>query len=97
MRFLKPARGGEIIYFESKVVYTGRSSVFTYIRANVRSITGEDSQLVDGFITFVERNMERYEVRMCNHRFFTHCFDVYFYAGVFSQCRQVKLKAIKQE
>lgn len=53
MRFLKPARGGEIIYFESKVVYAGKSSVFTYIRANIRSLNGEDSQLVDGFITFV--------------------------------------------
>lgn len=49
--FTKPARLGDIIRFESRAVYAGRSSIITNIQAAVRRDDFE--VLVDGFITFI--------------------------------------------
>ena len=51
MHFAKPARAGEVICFESKVVYTGRTSFVTYTKVYKRG--HEKHFMVDGFITFV--------------------------------------------
>lgn len=50
MHFSSPVRPGEIINFESKIVYTGRSTLFAHIKA-VR--VALDENFVEGFITFV--------------------------------------------
>lgn len=51
MHFAKPARAGEVICFESKVVYAGRTSFITYNKVYKRG--HEKHFMVDGFITFV--------------------------------------------
>lgn len=51
MHFAKPARAGEVICFESKVVFAGRTSFTTYTRVYKRG--HEKHFMVDGFITFV--------------------------------------------
>lgn len=48
MVFARPVRCGEVIYFESKIVYTGKSRLI----ANVQ-MKATDQKIVDGFITFV--------------------------------------------
>lgn len=50
MHFTKPARSGQILKFVSKVVYTGRSSMISYIEV----VSDNDiSAFVSGFITFI--------------------------------------------
>ena len=55
MYFTKPARPGQILKFTSKVVYTGRTSLISYIQ-----VTKEDlhEPFVSGFITFIYVNEE---------------------------------------
>lgn len=48
MRFAKPVRRGEILCLESKIVYSGRTSLVSHIRAKRNS-----EKLLEGFITFV--------------------------------------------
>jgi acyl-CoA hydrolase len=51
MYFSKPVRPGQIVCYTSKIVYTGNSSLYAYIKVTV---DGDDQQIqVDGFITFV--------------------------------------------
>ena len=50
MHFTKPARSGQILKFVSKVVYTGRRSMISYIEV----VSNNDiSAFVSGFITFI--------------------------------------------
>jgi acyl-CoA hydrolase len=51
MHFARPARAGEVICFESKVVYAGRTSFTTYTKVYKRGY--EKNFMVEGFITFV--------------------------------------------
>lgn len=48
MTFQRPVRPGEVIRFESKIVFTGRSRLIAYVRA-----TTKEELTVDGFLTFV--------------------------------------------
>ena len=48
MEFTRPVHSGETIRMSSTVVFTGRSRLISYVRAEVK---GELA--VDGFITFV--------------------------------------------
>jgi len=48
MEFTRPVRSGETVRMSSTVVFTGRSRLISYVRADVH---GELA--VDGFITFV--------------------------------------------
>jgi acyl-CoA hydrolase len=53
MSFTRPVRRGEIVRFDSKVVYTGRSRMVTYIR-----MVANELKVVEGFITFVHVDAE---------------------------------------
>jgi acyl-CoA hydrolase len=53
MVFTRPVRLGEVIFFESRIVLTGKSRLI----ANVKMFASEQ-QVVDGFITFVNVNKE---------------------------------------
>ncbi len=53
MVFTRPVRRGEVVYFESKIVHTGKSRLI----ANVQMKAG-DEKVVDGFITFVNVDQE---------------------------------------
>jgi acyl-CoA hydrolase len=48
MLFTAPVKKGEIACFESKIVFTGKSKLVTYVQVKVQETT-----LVDGFITFI--------------------------------------------
>jgi acyl-CoA hydrolase len=50
MYFTKPARPGEVLTFSSRIVYTGTTSLVSYIK-----VTKGDGEkpLVDGFVTFI--------------------------------------------
>ena len=48
MQFRRPVRPGEVVRFDSKIVFTGKTRLVAYIRAETK---GELT--VDGFITFV--------------------------------------------
>jgi acyl-CoA hydrolase len=50
MFFTKPAVSGDVLKFSSKVVYTGRTSITSYVQV-VKN--GPDKPLVDGFVTFI--------------------------------------------
>jgi acyl-CoA hydrolase len=50
MHFTKPARSGQILKFASKVVYTGRSSMISYVEV---VSDNDNSPFVSGFITFI--------------------------------------------
>ena len=50
MFFTKPAVSGDVLKFSSKVVYTGRTSITSYVQV-VKN--GADTPLVDGFVTFI--------------------------------------------
>ena len=55
MHFTSPANPGEVLKFDSKIVYTGRSSLVAYIticKATCPKI------LVEGFATFIHVNEE---------------------------------------
>jgi len=51
--FTKPARPGEILKFISKIVYTGKSSLVSYIHVTKE---GDETPFVSGFITFIYVN-----------------------------------------
>ena len=50
MYFTSPAKPGEVLRFDSRIVYTGRSSLISYIRVCKSNC---DKPLVDGFVTFI--------------------------------------------
>ena len=50
MFFTKPARSGDVLKFSSKVVFTGNSSLISYVHVEKN---GDDNPLVDGFVTFI--------------------------------------------
>ena len=50
MFFTKPARSGDVLKFSSKVVFTGNSSLTSYIHVEKNE---DDKPLVDGFVTFI--------------------------------------------
>ena len=55
MFFSKPARSGDVVRFSSKIVFTGKTSLTSYVHVEKN---GEDEPLVDGFITFIHVNGE---------------------------------------
>jgi acyl-CoA hydrolase len=50
MFFTKPAVSGDVLKFSSKVVFTGNSSITSYIHVEKN---GDEKPLVDGFVTFI--------------------------------------------
>lgn len=46
--FTRPVQLGELVCYESKVAYTGRSKIVAYVR-----VDAGEHQILDGFITFV--------------------------------------------
>lgn len=50
LKFRKPARKGDIIYLETKVVLVGNTSITVY---GAVTRNGQEEVLVDGFVTFV--------------------------------------------
>lgn len=50
MFFTKPAKSGDVLKFSSKVVFTGNSSLTSYVHVEKN---GDDKPLVDGFVTFI--------------------------------------------
>jgi len=50
MQFTQPVKPGEIIQFKSKIVYTGKTSIFAHVKAKRQHI---DEPFVQGFITFI--------------------------------------------
>jgi acyl-CoA hydrolase len=48
MMFKSPVHLGEIVGYESRVVYTGRTKIVTYI-----CVKRQEQVLLDGFITFI--------------------------------------------
>ena len=55
MQFSKPARPGEVLVFSSKVVYTGRTSLVSYVEVKKPNT---ETPFVNGFITFIHVNEE---------------------------------------
>jgi acyl-CoA hydrolase len=53
MTFSRPVKKGEIICFESKIVYTGKSRLIAYVRVKVGG-----QVVVEGFITFVHVDLD---------------------------------------
>lgn len=53
MRFARPVKKGEIVKFESQVVFAGRTKLVTYIRVCVK-----DQNVVEGFITFIHVDLD---------------------------------------
>ena len=54
LHFQKPVRLGEVICFNSRIVYAGKSSLIAYIKARGKEDDNECSAiLVDGFAIFV--------------------------------------------
>ncbi len=51
MEFLHPVRAGDIAIFEGRVVYTGRTSLFAFVRMRVK-----EQESVSGFLTFIHVN-----------------------------------------
>jgi acyl-CoA hydrolase len=50
MQFTKPVNPGQVVSFNAKVAYTGRSSFIVYVAV---TIPGTAKVIVDGFISFV--------------------------------------------
>jgi acyl-CoA hydrolase len=50
MFFTKPATSGDVLKFTSKVVFTGTTSITSYVHVEKK---GESKSLVDGFVTFI--------------------------------------------
>jgi acyl-CoA hydrolase len=50
MYFTKPAKSGDVLKFSSRVVYTGTTSLTSYVHVEKN---GEEKPLVDGFVTFI--------------------------------------------
>jgi len=55
MYFTSPAKPGEVLRFESKIVYTGKSSLVAYIRVCRSNHT---KTMVEGFVTFIHVDEE---------------------------------------
>lgn len=55
MYFTSPAKPGEVLKFESKIVFTGRSSLIAYIRVCKANCS---KTLVEGFVTFIHVDEE---------------------------------------
>ncbi len=55
MYFTSPAKPGEVLKFESKIVHTGKSSLVAYIRVCKSKCT---KTLVEGFVTFIHVDEE---------------------------------------
>jgi acyl-CoA hydrolase len=53
MQFRRPVQAGEVVRFESRVVFAGRTRLVAYIRAETK-----EELTVDGFITFVHVNAQ---------------------------------------
>lgn len=53
LTFTRPIGSGDIACFESKIIYTGTSSLKVYVALKHR---GEKDPIVEGFITFVHVN-----------------------------------------
>ena len=53
MVFNRPVEKGSIIRFDSKVVYTGRTSLVVYVRV---VLSDSEDFVVDGFMTFIHVN-----------------------------------------
>jgi acyl-CoA hydrolase len=53
MLFSKPVRKGDLISFESGIVYAGTASLIAYINSKVN-----DGTVVEGFITFIHVDLE---------------------------------------
>jgi acyl-CoA hydrolase len=51
MYFTKPVRPGQLITFRSKIVYSGKSSLVSYIE--VKNEVDPEKPIVSGFITFI--------------------------------------------
>jgi acyl-CoA hydrolase len=56
MCFSKPVKLGEIICYESKIVYAGNTSLIAYVKVFLRNDV--EKIMVDGFISFVHVNSE---------------------------------------
>ena len=52
MNFSRPIHLGEVVRFDSRIVYAGRTSLISNIRVSVK-----DTNILEGFITFV--NVDR--------------------------------------
>ncbi len=50
MTFTKPLKSGDIASFESKVIFTGRTSLKVYVTLKEHN---QDEAILEGFITFV--------------------------------------------
>ncbi len=48
MTFIRPVKGGEIVTFNSKIIYAGRTSLVAHV-----NVSTKDGPVVDGFITFI--------------------------------------------
>jgi acyl-CoA hydrolase len=55
MYFTSPAKPGEVLKFESKIVHTGKSSLVAYIRVCKSNCI---KTLVEGFVTFIHVDEE---------------------------------------
>jgi len=55
MYFTRPARPGQILNFTSKVIWTGRSSLVSYVQVTKDGVV---DPFVEGFITFIYVNNE---------------------------------------
>lgn len=50
MNFTKPVNPGQIVNFESKIVYAGKSSLIAHVNV---TINNSDTSFVNGFLTFI--------------------------------------------
>ncbi|HNX67645.1 MAG TPA: hotdog domain-containing protein [Bacteroidales bacterium] len=50
MYFTSPAKPGEVLTFSSRIVYSGTTSLVSYIKVTRKGI---EKPLVDGFVTFI--------------------------------------------
>lgn len=55
MRFNRPVQRGEVICFESKIAFAGRTSLVASIKMKGKE---DQDQIVEGFITFIHVDME---------------------------------------
>ncbi len=61
MHFTKPVKPGEMLKFTSKIIYTGKSSLVSYVCVTKNDV---ETPLVKGFITFINVNEE---TKPCPH------------------------------
>ncbi len=59
MYFTSPAKPGEVLKFDSKIVYTGTSSLIAYILV---TRSGSPKSMVDGFVTFIHVDGETHPI-----------------------------------